>query len=61
MPRTKADAVAEFRCGEILDAARKVFAQHGFIDTTIDHITDMAGISKGTFYQYFPSKREVFF
>jgi AcrR family transcriptional regulator len=58
--KTKKDIVSEFRCSEILSAARGVFAEKGFNSATMDDIAEAAGVAKGTIYLYFPSKREVF-
>jgi AcrR family transcriptional regulator len=58
--RTKQDVVAEFRCAEIVRAARKVFSKKDFRDATVDEIAEVAGLAKGTVYQYFPSKQEVY-
>ena len=58
--KTKKDVVAEFRCSEILQAARAVFARNGFTAATVDDIADAAGVAKGTVYLYFPSKREIY-
>jgi AcrR family transcriptional regulator len=58
--KTKHDVVSEFRCGEILAAARKVFATRGFSDATMDEIASTAGIAKGTVYLYFSSKKDVY-
>lgn len=58
--KTKKDVVSEFRCSEILSAARGVFAEKGFTSATMDDIAEAAGVAKGTIYLYFPSKREVF-
>jgi AcrR family transcriptional regulator len=58
--KSKQAVVSEFRCAEILDAARKVFARHGFEGATVDEIADAAGLAKGTVYLYFPSKREIY-
>ncbi len=52
--------VTEFRCTEILDAARKVFAEKGFSETTMDQVAERAGIAKGTLYLYFRSKRDMY-
>ena len=60
MSRTKHDVVTEFRCSEILDAARKTFAVQGFAATTMDAIAEQAHIAKGTLYLYFPSKRDIY-
>ncbi len=53
-------ALSEFRCGQILSAARKVFAEKGYQDATMDDIAEVAGVAKGTLYSYFPSKRDVY-
>jgi AcrR family transcriptional regulator len=58
--RTKHDVVTEFRCSEIVRAARKVFSKKDFRDATVDEIAEVAGLAKGTVYQYFPSKQEIF-
>lgn len=60
MTRTKQDVVTEFRCSEILEAARKTFAAQGFAATTMDAIAEQAHIAKGTLYLYFPSKRDIY-
>ena len=48
------------RCEEILDAATKLFATHGYADTDTQKLADKLGVGKGTLYRYFPSKRELF-
>jgi AcrR family transcriptional regulator len=58
--KSKKDVLLEFRTGEILLAARAVFAKHGFQGSTVDEIAETAGVAKGTVYLYFPSKRELF-
>jgi AcrR family transcriptional regulator len=58
--KTKHQVVTEFRCSEILRAARKVFAEKGFADATVDDIAEAAELAKGTLYLYFPSKRELY-
>jgi AcrR family transcriptional regulator len=61
IPRpSKRDVVAEFRRGEILDAARRVFAARGFSAATVDEIARQAGIAKGTIYLYYRSKTDVY-
>lgn len=44
----------------ILRAARKVFAQKGFASTKMEDIAKEAGIGKGTVYEYFRSKDDIF-
>jgi len=60
MPRTKKDVVTEFRTGEILHAAYRVFAERGFELATMDEIAKAAGVAKGTLYLYYPSKQEIY-
>lgn len=45
---------------QILDGARRVFAVRGYHDTNVSHICEGLGIGRGTLYQYFGSKRDVF-
>lgn len=52
---------ADDRRSQILDCARRVFAEHGFHVTSVADICSEAGIGRGTLYQYFGNKREVFF
>src|SRR5437762_810632 len=59
--RTKKDVVTEFRTAGILEAARKVFADKGFNDATVDDVANAAGVAKGTVYLYYRSKREIYF
>jgi|SRR5579883_3068528 len=58
--KTKKDVVTEFRTAGILEAARKVFAEKGFSDATVDDIANAAGVAKGTVYLYYRSKREIY-
>ena len=58
--KTKQEVLSEFRCAEILEAARKVFANKGFAQATVDEIAQAAGVAKGTVYLYFPSKRAIY-
>ena len=44
----------------ILDSAKRVFARRGYHDTNISHICESLGIARGTLYQYFTSKKDVF-
>lgn len=44
----------------ILDAALKCFENFGYKSTTVEQITKVANMGKGTFYNFFSSKEEVF-
>lgn len=43
---------------KVLDVARQLFIEKGFKETSIMDIIQGAQISKGTFYNYFPSKND---
>jgi AcrR family transcriptional regulator len=40
-------------------SALELFAQKGFLETTVEDITDAADVGKGTFFNYFPSKDHI--
>ena len=58
--KTKQDVVTEFRNAEILEAARKVFAENGFSGASVEAIAQEAGVAKGTLYLYYSSKTEIY-
>src|SRR5579859_2262130 len=43
----------------ILDATRQILLTRGYAGTTIDEIATAAGVSRASFYTYFPSKRDA--
>ena len=45
---------------QLLHAARTLFAERGYHETTVDDITRAADVAKGTFYLYFSEKREIY-
>ncbi|MED2257047.1 TetR/AcrR family transcriptional regulator [Brevibacillus parabrevis] len=45
---------------KIMNAAVKVFAQHGYDKASIDLLAKEAGYTKGTFYLHFKSKEDFF-
>jgi AcrR family transcriptional regulator len=47
------------RPAEILEAAATVFAQQGYDRATTREIAALAGVSEGTLYRYFDSKRDI--
>src|SRR5579862_239626 len=48
------------RTEQILDAAARLFAEHGYADTDTQLLADKLGVGKGTIYRYFPSKKSLF-
>lgn len=44
---------------KLIDAAKYEFAKNGFTKTTVEKITQKAGVAKGTFYLYFKTKEDV--
>src|ERR1700674_2698922 len=40
-------------------AALQLFAERGYLETTVEDITEAADVGKGTFFNYFPTKEHV--
>ena len=59
MPSRK-EREREFHRRFILERAVSLFAKHGFEATTMDMIAEAAEVSKGTVYNYFSNKKELF-
>lgn len=49
----------DIRRQELLDIAARSFAERGYDSTTVDDVIRQAGLSKGAFYYYFPSKEAL--
>ena len=54
--RTESETV---RRAQLLRAARKVFREKGYDGATVSEIVSEAGVAQGTFYLYFPSKKDA--
>jgi AcrR family transcriptional regulator len=59
MTRRRRTKPPEERRDELMNAAERLFLEHGFGPTTIEQITAAAQVAKGTFYLYFKSKDDV--
>lgn len=44
----------------IMEAAMRRFSRQGFDDTTVDQIAEDADVAQKTFFNYFPTKQELF-
>lgn len=53
------EQVAELRRTQILTGAAQIFAEKGFHKATTREIAKAAGVSEGTIYNYFNSKRDL--
>lgn len=49
----------EARPDALLDAALRVFAEHGYAATTLDAVAHAAHVTKGTIYHYFENKEDL--
>jgi AcrR family transcriptional regulator len=58
-PNRRSRRQAEIR-GRLIRSALRLFAERGFVATTIEDITNLADVGKGTFFNYFPSKEHIF-
>ncbi|GAA4550755.1 TetR/AcrR family transcriptional regulator [Amycolatopsis samaneae] len=59
-PRKKPRQVrSELMRQRILDAAARVFAEHGYAAGTTNRIAELARISVGSLYQYYPNKDAI--
>ncbi len=50
----------EDKRAELLRCGKELFSEKGFKDTNVAGITKLAGVSVGTFYNYYPSKEKLF-
>ena len=45
----------------ILETAEEILARKGYYGASMDEIAAQAGVAKGTLYQHFPTKEDLFF
>lgn len=48
------------KVAQIIGAARKLFLEHGYGETSMDAVVVESGVSKATVYAYFPTKKDLF-
>ena len=58
--RARTDEDKRKKSQNILRAAREIFFDRGYHETTVEMITERAGVSIGTFYVYYKNKIEVY-
>ncbi len=58
-PYGKRASNKELRKENLYTAAVTLFRQRGFDETRVEEITQAAGVAKGTFFNYFPTKEDV--
>ncbi|MDR1644564.1 MAG: TetR/AcrR family transcriptional regulator [Tannerellaceae bacterium] len=63
MPRTKEqnEAIRTEKKQIIMDAALELFAEAGYVHTSIEQIARQAGVAKGLIYTYFKSKDDLLY
>lgn len=44
---------------KLLDIGKRIIAEKGFNNTSVEDITNACGVAKGTFYTYFKKKEEI--
>ena len=55
----KRQANKQRRKEDLYSVAMDLFRRQGFDDTRVEEITQAAGVAKGTFFNYFPTKEDV--
>jgi AcrR family transcriptional regulator len=58
--RARTEEARNIRKTALLNAAKIIFFENGYRNTTIKDITDKAGVSIGTFYLYFDNKLTIY-
>lgn len=58
-PKTNRDRTAATRAA-LIEAARRLFVEHGFGETSTPEVVKEAGVTRGALYHHFADKRELF-
>jgi len=59
MPKAFTQAEKDFICSALLEHGERLFSVHGLKKTNVEEIAAAAGISKGAFYLFYPSKEAL--
>lgn len=59
-PTTAQQAIAASKRRAILDAARRIFLDHGYAGASMDEVAALANVSKVTVYRHFADKTSLF-
>ncbi|MGH3978692.1 MAG: TetR/AcrR family transcriptional regulator [Pseudonocardiaceae bacterium] len=59
MPRVSQDHL-DARRGQIVDAARRCFARHGYEGATVRRLEEATGLSRGAIFHHFADKESLF-
>lgn len=60
MNQSRKEREREFRRNEIISAAVEIFASKGFTHTTLDEVAEASEFGKGTLYNYFQNKEQLY-
>ena len=60
MPKSTFFNLPEEKRKKIIDCAKKEFSKYSFYDVSIKRVIKDAGVSRGSFYQYFENKEDLF-
>lgn len=60
MPKPFSEEEREIIYSRLLTAGRECWERYGIRRTSVDELSAMVGIAKGTFYSFFPSKELLF-
>ena len=60
MPKISEERRTERR-EQILEGARRCFAENGYEGATVARLEQATGLSRGAIFNYFPSKADLFF
>ncbi|KRM54963.1 TetR/AcrR family transcriptional regulator [Lacticaseibacillus sharpeae] len=61
MPKSTFFRLPEEKRNRLLNAARTEFGRAPFAKASVSNIIELAGIPRGSFYQYFEDKQDIFF